>query len=112
MQFRIKLAMAILLFSTTAVAQFRTVELAHEIPLSGFVVPVTQNGNLNFRACPDCTAFSARLTPNTRYVINKEDLSLQEFRTRLSNVRNREDRIITVLQHLETNTVTRISIKL
>jgi len=114
MQTRTPIAAAalLILISVAAAAQFRTIELAHEVPLTEFVVPVTQNGTLTFRGCPDCEAFSSRLTPNTLYVINKQPVTLQEFRKQVTSVSDRNEYYLTVVQHLETNTVTKVSIKL
>ena len=112
MQIRITLATVLLMIAATAQAQFMTVELAHEVPLSEFVVPVTQNGNLNFRSCADCKSFSSRLTPSTRYIINAQDVELQEFRKRVTAARSGRERTLTVLQHLETNTITLVEIQL
>lgn len=112
MHVRCKLFATLLLVCTSVSAQFRTVQLAHEIPLSEFFAPVTQNGVLNYRACSECAALRSRLTVKTRYIINDQDVALPEFRARLVALREREDRILTVLQHLETNTVTLVSIRL
>lgn len=114
MQTRTPIAAAVLLIliSVSAIAQFRTIELAHEVPLTEFVVPVTQNGTLTFRGCPDCESFSSRLTPKTLYVINKQPVTLQEFRKQVTGVSDRSRYFLTVVQHLETNTVTKVSIKL
>jgi len=105
-------ALILVLMSVSVSAQFRTIELAHEVPLTEFVVPVTQNGMLSFRSCADCESFSSRLTPNTLYVINKQPVSLQEFRKQVTSVSDRNNYYLTVVQHLETNTVTKVSIKL
>jgi len=112
MQIRITIAAALLLTCATAFAQFRTTQLAHEVPLNGFVVPITQNGILNFRVCENCEGISSKLTPETRYIINRQDVELSEFRSRLSVVRERGNRTLTVLQKLDTNTITLVSIQL
>ncbi|MGI9204304.1 MAG: hypothetical protein ACR2Q3_09865 [Woeseiaceae bacterium] len=114
MQIRITIAtaLALMLTNVSVVAQFRTIELAHEVPLTEFVVPVTQNGTLTFRGCPDCKSFSSRLTPNTLYIVNKQPVSLQEFRKQVTSVGDRSDYSLTVVQHLETNTVSKVSITL
>lgn len=112
MQIRPTIAAVLLLLCTSVSAQFVTVELAHEVPLTEFVVPVTQNGTLNFRECEGCTSYSARLTPSTIYIVNGNRVELAEFRTQVNAARSRENRSVTILQHLETNTVTSIRIKI
>ena len=114
MQIRTTIAAALMLMlmSVSVTAQFRTIELAHEVPLTEFVVPVTQNGTLNFRACAGCQSVSSRLTPNTLYVINKQEVSLHEFRKQVTSVGDRSEYYLTIVQHLETNTITKVSIRL
>ena len=112
MHIRFSIFATLLIVSTAVSAEFRTKQLAHEVPLSEFVAPVTQNGILNYRACANCDSLSSRLTVATRYIINNQDVALPEFRSRLVGLDERETRILTVLQHLETNTVTLVSIQL
>lgn len=112
MRNRTIIAAALILFCAGASAQFKTIELAHEIDLADFVVPVTTSGVVNIRVCETCESIKSRLTPNTRFVINKQNVGLQEFRSRLAAVRDRSSRSLTILQHLETNTVTSIAIRL
>lgn len=108
----IAITAASLLFLAEASAQFKTIELAHEIDLVDFVVPVTTSGVINIRVCESCKTIKSKLTPNTLFIINKQSVGLQEFRSRLAAVRDRSNRSMTVLQHLETNTVTSIAIRL
>lgn len=112
MQIRITITAVLMLLCAAASAQFMTVELAHEVPLSGFVVPVTQNGSITFRGCQDCKSFTVQLTPRTRYLVNEQAVELQDFRQQVQRVRNRGERTLTILQHLETNTVTLISVQI
>jgi hypothetical protein len=103
---------AILYFQSSAFGQFTIVELAHEIPLTEFTVPVTRNGTLNFRQCSDCKQFSARMTPQTRFIVNDQDVDLKEFRERVLALGRSEEHVLTILQHVEKNTVTFISISI
>lgn len=110
MKLKIATVMALLTLSWPSFGQFQIVELAHEVPLSEFVVPVTRNGNLTFRSCGDCKSFTARMTPQTRYIINDQDVDLREFRERVIPLGRSADHYLTVLQHVQDNTVTFISI--
>jgi hypothetical protein len=44
--------------------------------------------------------------------VNKRDVSLTDFRLAISRITNREDVIIDVSHHLESNTVTTVTAKL
>ncbi len=105
------LLFAILLgFSLTAAAEFTTVSLAHEVALSDLRVPTTPNASVSFKTCAECEIQTVRATPMTQYIINGRAVPLKEFREAVFQVRDRSNNIVTVLQHLETNTVVSVSV--
>ena len=106
------LLIGLFVLSWPAFGQFQVVELAHEVPLSEFVVPVTRNGNLTFRSCSDCKSFTVRMTPETRYIINDRDVDLREFRERVIPLGRSSTKYLTILHHLEKDTVSFISISI
>lgn len=112
MKIQLTSAIAVLLLSFSVSAQFQTLQLAHEVPVSQFVVPVTQNGTLNFKSCDECEQFSARLTPQTRFIVNRKNVELKEFRAAVLGLRSRRDDTIVILQHLDSNTITSISVEI
>ena len=112
MKLKLATIVAFLICSWPAMGQFQVIELAHEVPLSQFTVPVTRNGILNFRSCDDCQSFSARLTPETRFIVNQRDVELREFRQQVMALGKPDDHYLTILQHVEKNTITFISISL
>ena len=104
---KIKLFLAALLLSLAlpAAADFEVVTLAHEIALSNFRAPETQNGGLAFRACAECENVSVRVTSNTQYVVNDKAVKLEKFKQALRQVRNRDEVLVIVVQHLESDTI-------
>lgn len=110
MKTRLTIASVLLLLSLSVSAQFQTLELAHEVPVDGFVAPVTHTGTLNFSSCEECETFSARMTPQTRLLVNGKPVDLQRFRAAVLSVRNRGERYLTLVQHLENNTITSIAV--
>jgi hypothetical protein len=105
------LLFAILLgFSLPVAAEFTTVSLAHEVSLSNFRVPATLNSGVAFKKCDDCDIQRSRVTEGTQYIINGQPVPLKEFRKSVFKVRNRAGNTITVLQHLESNTVVSVSV--
>jgi biopolymer transport protein ExbD len=103
----IKLFLAALLLSLAlpAAADFEVVTLAHEIALSNFIAPATQNGGLAFKACAECENVSVRVTSNTQYVVNDKVVKLDKFRQALLQVRNRDEVAVLVVHHLESDTI-------
>ena len=52
------------------------------------------------------------MTPQTRFLINEQDVDLKEFRERVLALGRSDEHVLTVLQHVEKNTVTFISISI
>ncbi len=112
MHIRKLLILVLLELSLAAAADFRTITEAYEVDLSDLRLPGSENGTLNFRRCSDCEAQTLRVTGKTRYLINDSDFALAEFKKQLKRVRNRKDQNVSVLYHLESNTITTIEVNL
>ncbi len=110
MQLRKLLVLVLLGLSLAAAADFRTITEAYEVDLSDLRLPGSENGTLTFKQCSDCEAQTLRVTGETRYVINDRDFTLAEFKEQLKDVRNRKDQIVSVLHHLESNTIKAIKV--
>ena len=110
MKFRAFLATALIASSLTANADFLTIERAYEVPLNIFNVPVTYNGVISFRECDQCAAVSARMTNETTLYVNGKPVTLKDFRTEAFQIRNRASTAVTILHHLDSGTITSISL--
>lgn len=97
---------------TTANADFRTVNRAYEAQLSGITLPVTENGSIGFRKCAECEPVTLSVTTRTTYHVNGENVSLQEFRRAVLQVRDRRGRVAIVKHDIESDVVTAVSIRL
>ena len=107
------LALVLLGLSLSATAaDFRTVTEVYEIDLVNARMPATEGGTLAIKQCDDCDAQLLRATAATRYVLNKQNVTLAEFKNALISVTNRKDVIIDVFHHLESDTVTAVKVKL
>jgi hypothetical protein len=84
----------------------------HEVDLVLLRLPGTESGTLAFSDCADCDSLTIRVTPATRYTVNGRDVLLADFRRVVAGIRNREDQIIDVFHDLESDTVTRVRVKL
>ncbi len=112
MQIRRLLVLTILGLSLSAAADFRTTLEVYEVELTYLRLPGSANGTLSFSDCTDCKSQTIRATVATRYIVNGKDVSLVDFRRVVSGITNREDQIIDVFHDLESDTVTRIRVKL
>ena len=110
MQLRKLLVLVLLGLSLAAAADFRTITEAYEVDLSNLRLPGSENGTLTFKQCADCEAQTLRVTGKTRYLINDRDFALAEFKEQLKRVRNRKDQNVSVLHHLESNTIKAIKV--
>ena len=104
------LVLVLLGLSLSATADFRTITEAYEVDLSNLRLPGNEYGTLTFKQCSDCELQTTRVNGNTRYLINNRVLALAEFKDLLERIGNRGDWSITVLHHLESNTIKAIKV--
>ena len=112
MHIRKLLVLVLLGLSLTAAADFRTTTEVYEIDLINLRLPGTEGGTLALKECDDCETQTLRVSAGTRYVLNHRDVTLVEFKKAISRVRNREDVIVDVAHHLESDSVTKVMVKL
>lgn len=103
---------AVVCISLPAVAEIVTITRAYEIPLSEFMVPATPNGAVTFRECSECDARIIRITPATLFVVNGQNVGLKEFRQNVFQIRDRAGETIIVMHHLESDTITEVSVSI
>ncbi len=96
--------------SLAASADPQIISRAYELSLADFRAPATENGGVIFRACSDCEFIAARVGPATQYKLNGQDIKLSDLRKELRSVRDRKSVSVTVLRHLESNTIELISV--
>ena len=101
---------AMLLIALPAAADFQTVSRAYEVALSDLTVPTSQNGRILFKQCSECDTESVRLTPNTQFVVNGRSVGFDKFRSIATQTSEAESVPVTVLHHLESGTVVRLSL--
>lgn len=112
MTIRYFFAALMLALCVPAAAEFTTISRAYEVPLNLFNVPVTRNGRIAVKQCDDCTLESGRLTADTQFIINGRPVELTEFRKSVFSIRDRDAATVVVLHHLETDTISSISLTL
>ena len=103
-----------LAFSTQAVATSLgpVISQAYEIALSNFRAPATTNGGVAFQVCDDCERMSVRVTAGTSYKVNGKAVKLEEFKKAIAYVSDRDEVVLTVLHHLESDTIEMIDVSL
>lgn len=104
------LAFALIGVGLATGAQGEVVSQAYELTLSQFTAPTTTNSGIAFRECGDCEIQRTRVTAATSYSVNGKQVRLDDFRLAVSQFRDREATSVTVLRHLESNTVLAISV--
>ena len=98
------LAALLLSLALPAAADFEVISLGREIALSNFRAPATQNSTLAFKECSECDTISVRVTSSTTYVLNDKQVKLEKFRQALQQVRDRDEVVVIVVHHLESDT--------
>lgn len=111
MNIRTTLLAFVLGFSLPAAADFEIVSKAHEVALADLRLPGSTSGTLTFKACEDCDYRTIRVTASTQYEVNRRSVGLEDFRNQLANIRDRRETTVTVLHHLETDTVKAVRVR-
>jgi hypothetical protein len=106
------LAVVLLALASSAAAEIRTVQLAHEVALADLRLPQSDAGTIGFKPCDECDYQTERVSAETRWSLNGRAVSLDDFRLGLARVTERNSVYITVLCHLEQNRVTEVSVYL
>ncbi len=110
MHIRKTLMVLLVSLSLTAAADFVTVEQAYEVALSDLKVPVASTASLIFKECANCETKHIRMTHDTQFIVNGKSVGLRKFRKNVFQVRERKSEIITITHHLQTDTVTSLSL--
>lgn len=98
------------MFALPAAADFQTVSRAYEVALSNLTVPTSTNSRILFKECDECNTETARLTPNTDFVVNGRSVRFEKFRSIANEINEADSVPVTVLHHLESGTVVRLSL--
>ena len=96
--------------SFPAAATFEIVSKAHEVSLADLRLPASTSGTLTFKPCEECDYKTVRVSVETQYETNGQRLALEDFRRQMSSMRNRQDVSVTVLHHLESDTIKAIRV--
>ena len=110
--FQILLVVLALIAAAQSSAEFRTIAEAYEVALSDFEAPKFPNDLVSFKACRACETQSVRVTPKTTYVINQQATRFKDFVKSLAAARDRERKTVIVMHHLESDTISSLSIDL
>ena len=92
-------------FAGAVYGQGQVVSRAYEVSLDNFTAPTTANSGVSFKQCDDCEREIIRVTAGTRYSVNGKSVRLEDFRKAVGSARDAGDKTVTVLHHLESDTV-------
>ena len=110
MKFKVLIAAIILGLALPAAAQFRTISKAHEVRLSDLRLPVSDGGTVAYKPCDTCPYETKRVSSDAQWVFDGKNMSLDKFKRGLMSVTDRRNTAVTVLLHLESDRVTRVSV--
>ncbi len=110
MKTRYLLSVLLLALTLPAAAEFRTVAEAYEIELSNLRLPQNAGGTIAYRTCNACAYQTTRVSTDTVWILNGRAMSLVKFRAGIAEIKDRNNRYVTVLHHLEDDRVTRVQI--
>lgn len=107
-------AAMLLLALQPAAAELVTLVEAVEVSPSNIILPGSVNGMVSFRPCGgDCEAEyrRARLTPDTRFMVDGRAVKFSDFQVDFANVRTRKMSYALVSVDVKTRTITSIQIE-
>ncbi len=112
MKIKTLITVTLLGLSLAMAAQGQVVSQAYEVSLVNFRAPVSENGATSFKECGECTRRLIRVTPATRYTISGRAVRFADFRDMVGDANNRPYAAVTVLHHLESDTIESINVSL
>ena len=104
------IAAAMIAFALPAFADFGIVSNSYEVSLADVTVPPSQSSNLAFKECGDCETLSIRMARGARFELNGRSVRYDSFRAAVQQIRDRSKASVTVRHHLESDTVTAVSV--
>ena len=110
MKIKTLLTVTALCLGLSTAAADRIISQAYEVVLSEFTAPVTENGGATFKECGDCERRIVRVTSSTRYGVNGRAVTLDEFRRAIAQADDQDEKSVTVLHHLESDTIVSIDV--
>ncbi len=110
MKFKVLIAAIILGVALPAMAQFRTVSKAHEVRLSDLRLPQNDGGTVAYKPCDECPYETKRTSSDAQWILDGNSLPLDKFKRSLMSITDRRNTAVTVLHHLESDRVTRVSV--
>lgn len=108
MHIRKVLTLILLGLSLSAAAELRTITEVYEVDQSNVRLPAIPGGTVSIKTCSECDVRTLRMQRDARFVLNGKDVTLLKFK---NAVENREDLIIDVVHHLESNTITALMVR-
>lgn len=98
--------------SANAFRVIEDVEGSVELGLSELTLPTGSNGNVQYRACANCTSVTQTVNDETVYRLNGQALGFPEFLAAIADIRKTpsvENRALAVVVYdLNTKRVTRV----
>ena len=106
------LSITLICVGFAAAAQGEVVSQAYELTLSEFLAPTTPNSGIAFKECDECDQVRIRVSNATGYSINGKSVRFEDFREAVAQAHDRDEKYVTVLHHLESDTVVSIDVSL
>jgi len=101
----------LLIVAAPADAQIgKLISEAYEVRLSALRLPQGKSGSIAFKKCDKCEYMTRLTSPATRWVLNHETVTFDEFKKGLVRVKNRNDAYVTVVRNVESDRVTEVAI--
>jgi hypothetical protein len=100
--------------TTQAQSVLKVVEHAAEVPFSRIDWPGSETGTVRFSLCTGCTLYTARLSAETRYLVNHRPVPYVDFAAAVKRAQDSAEianrTLVGMFYDIESGQLTRISL--
>jgi len=100
----------VLTMSAAAYADNYPPTRTYEVLVKEVRLPSADNGTITVRECAQCNYETHQVTPRTSYALNGKNMSLEDFRALVDELRREGDHVVNVRRDIQTDTITKVFI--
>ena len=105
---RISILSLLLIMSTAAFADDYPPTRTYEVLVGEVRLPGVENGTITVRECARCNYETHRVTARTTYALNGKNMSLEDFRELIGELRLEGGHVVNVKRDIQTDTITQV----
>ena len=105
---KISIFSLLLMMSTAVFADNYPPTRTYEVLVREVRLPGAENGTITVRECARCNYETYLVTARTTYALNGKNMSLEDFRGLIEELRLEGDHVVNVKRDIQTDTITQV----